>query len=53
MDEVITCKCGYQQWVIGTSGLRCTNCGYWVDDDIVKNIRLDISKINEWIKEQK
>ena len=26
MDEVYTCKCGCQDWVIGDSYLRCVIC---------------------------
>ncbi|KKN83559.1 hypothetical protein LCGC14_0297980 [marine sediment metagenome] len=30
MDEVITCKCGNQAWVIGEMGARCSRCNYWI-----------------------
>ena len=26
MDEVVTCRCGNQSWVIGTAGIRCSKC---------------------------
>ena len=27
MDEVVTCKCGHQAWILGTHGIRCHKCG--------------------------
>ncbi len=27
MDEVVTCRCGHQAWVLGTHGIRCNKCG--------------------------
>lgn len=43
MDEVITCKCGNQAWVIG-SYVRCSKCGY----SPIGGIKLsqDVSAIN-------
>lgn len=30
MDEVITCKCGNQRWIIGEQGVRCSECYYYL-----------------------
>jgi len=28
MDEVFTCGCGFNTWVIGTTSIRCSQCGF-------------------------
>ncbi len=49
MDEAITCKCRSQSWVVGTSGVRCAKCGWWLPRDIDALVRVDISEVNERI----
>jgi hypothetical protein len=50
MDEVITCKCGCQAWVVGTSGTRCNQCGFelWpgsLHTDVrIINVRINLIK---------
>jgi len=44
VDEVVTCKCGCQAWVIGTSGTRCSKCGFWLGS------LLDVRWINAMIQ---
>ena len=46
MDECITCKCGFSDWTIGTSGIRCSECGYLLD----YIINIDITEMNKKIK---
>ena len=36
MDEVLTCKCGNQNWVIGTTGIRCGKCGFFLDKEDIE-----------------
>ena len=51
MDEVITCNCGNQSWIIGTSGTRCSRCGYKLDHNwILQN--LSIAEINDRIAKE-
>lgn len=50
MDEVITCICKNQAWVIGTSGTRCSKCGYWLNDGAVV---ANISETNERLERAK
>lgn len=47
MDEVITCKCGNQAWVLGVSGVRCSKCGYWLSSNM--KITYDVIYANEKI----
>ncbi len=47
MDEVITCQCGGQYWVLGTSGTRCSQCCGWLAKEAV---RYDVRTVNEQIK---
>jgi hypothetical protein len=50
MDEVITCTCGNQSWVIGTSGVRCSKCRLFLaTGSVVSNIQ----EINSRLKELK
>ena len=49
MDEVITCTCGSQSWVIGTMGTRCAKCGVWLRR---KEVQADISAINARLQRQ-
>ncbi len=35
MDEVITCGCANQTWVIGVNGVRCSQCEHWLPLDAV------------------
>lgn len=47
MDEVITCVCGCQSWVIGNAGTRCSKCGYRLDvDDIVAKVGMINDKLD-------
>lgn len=50
MDEVITCNCGGQMWVIGTSGIRCGKCDYWLPKEC--NLNQAISYVNSLIYAQ-
>ena len=48
MDEVVTCNCGNQDWVIGMSGVRCSRCCRWLKKGLVV---VDVDEVNEWMKE--
>jgi hypothetical protein len=50
MDEVVTCMCGCQSWVIGKSGIRCSKCSHWIYG---LEINMDITKLNKEIELQK
>jgi len=49
MDECVTCHCGNQSWVIGTSGIRCSKCGQSIDGAAL-NITID--EANERVAEK-
>ena len=48
MDEVITCGCTSQKWVIGTSGVRCADCGFWLSprEGLSKSYSLPVEEVN-------
>jgi hypothetical protein len=49
MDEVIVCKCGSHEWVIGTGGTRCAKCVWFLPEEWVK-VDIDIVEINKRIE---
>jgi len=49
MDEVITCFCGSRNWIIGTSGIRCSKC----DTFLKEKINIDIPTINKRIDSER
>lgn len=49
MDEVITCHCGSQEWIIGTNGTRCAKCGHWLD---ANDIKVDVCLVNSKLKQR-
>lgn len=46
MDETIQCKCGNNKWVIGTGGIRCPKCHFWLP----YHFKLDVINANKYIK---
>lgn len=48
MDEVITCYCGCQSWIIGTSGTRCSARHHWLIGNVVS---ADVSSINKSLEQ--
>lgn len=45
MDECIKCNCGSYDWTIGTTGTRCSKCGFWLPEEFC----MDVDKANEYI----
>lgn len=43
MDQVITCTCGSQSWVIGYSGTRCCQCGKFLE---AGSVTADVDAVN-------
>lgn len=47
MDEVIICTCGYDQWAIGTNGIRCGRCARSLPREFVE---VQVVKANEYLR---
>jgi hypothetical protein len=47
MDEVITCICGNQSWVIGFTGTRCDKCGEKLG---AGEVVVNITQVNERLR---
>ena len=45
MDEAITCNCGNQKWVLGTSGVRCASCQYWVPKGWITYVVQEVNEV--------
>jgi hypothetical protein len=50
MDEVITCRCGCQSWVIGNAGIRCPKCNYYLPPGKYVEVLESIYTINRQIQ---
>jgi hypothetical protein len=51
-EEIITCQCGCQSWIIGETGIRCPSCDYDITDDFPISVieRIDVREINKRIR---
>ncbi len=50
MDEVITCNCGSQAWVIGESIIRCDKCDKHIFVTVHGSSVEAVRETNKWLE---